>query len=141
MSMTHCIGIAALAVVWMNGKPTVGYLARVGPAPLRFQTPARPEDVTVVLPPLAMRDPEPVLEFLGPPMPETPLAPMVLEAASEPALPPPTQGTQVLTPQMLIQFFSGDSTNHDYNVVAPIPFSPPPANISAPPSRATYTKQ
>lgn len=142
MSITHCVGLTAVAVIWMSGKPNAGYLATIGPAPLRFNIPARGQDVTVILPPLAMKDPEPEVEFYGPPVPSTPLAPVTAAApAAMPVIAPPTDPMTTFTPQMLIQFFSGDATNHDYNVVMPVPFSPPPASIPAPPSRATYTKQ
>jgi hypothetical protein len=42
------------------------------------------------------------------------------------------------TPRMFVQFFNKGSTNAPVSALAPIPFSPPPTSIPAPPSRATY---
>ncbi len=139
MNITICVGCTAVAVMWMGAKPG-GYLGKVGPAPLRFQAPSRGQDALVALPPLAMSDPPPEPEeYYGPPLP--PDGMIVTEASSEPAPEPvavPVDPMANLSPQMLIQFFSG--TNQDYTVVAPYQFSPPPApNIPPPPSKATYS--
>jgi len=142
MNITYFVGMTAIATIWLGGKPTVGYLARVGPAPLRFQAPARGVDITVVLPPLLMKDPEPIVELIGPPIPDEAPAPTPVvstNAAPKPAFVAPIDPTANLSPQMLIQYFNGAGTNHDYSVLLPYQFSPPPAaNIPAPPSRATY---
>jgi hypothetical protein len=144
MSITHCVGLTAMAVIWMGAKPA-GYLARIGPAPLRFQAPSRAQEALVALPPLAMSDPPPAPEEIyGPP---PPMEGVVTEAVVEPApvatpvFQAPQEGA-TLSPQMLIQFFNRDGTNQDFTVVAPYQFNPPPATtIPAPPSRATYTKK
>jgi hypothetical protein len=148
MNMNCLLGIVAAAAVWLGPKPAIGYLTRVGPAPLRFQAPPPPADQMVPLPPLAMKDPEPEPEFFGPLTPED-WKPPVVEAVQAP--PPMVVAPQLaatdpaagFSPQMLIQFFNGrKGTNQDYNIVVPYQFNPPPATtIPAPPSRATYIKQ
>ena len=136
------IGVAALAVISFGAKP-VGYLCRVGPAPLRFQAPCKGPEVTVALPPLIMSDP---------PAPATEVKTnetVTVEAPAQPApvvvtTPPPVQIEPAFTPQMLLQYFNrgGGGTNHESSVILPLQFSPPTAPvIPAPPSKATYTKQ
>jgi hypothetical protein len=148
MNITYFVGMTAIATIWFGAKPAVGYLAHAGPAPLRFQEPVRGLDVTVALPPLAMKDPEPELEFFGPPIPteEPPPATVVAvsstNAAPKTAVAVPVDPMANLSPQMLVQYFNGNGTNRDYNVILPYQFTPPPApNIPAPPSRATYEKK
>ena len=142
MSIGYCVGLAAAAVIWMGGKPSSGYLARIGPAPLRFQPPPKGPDVTAALPPLAMSDPKPVEEFLGPPAPTN--APVAVATVVEPAPAPApvavAPAEPIFSPQMLIQYFNSDGTNQNMNVLVPYQFTPPPAGIPAPPSRATYIK-
>jgi hypothetical protein len=140
MNISYCLGLAATVAIWMGPKPAVGYLARLGPAPLRFQPPPKGPSEFGPLPPLAMTDPEPPLEVLGPPPPAE--RPPVVEtiASGQPVPAPVTQVEPVLSPQMFLQFFNDkNGTNRDFNVVLPYQFTPPPANnIPPPPSRATY---
>jgi hypothetical protein len=139
MNMMSCIGFAALAAISFGAKP-VGYLARIGPAPLRFQAPCKGPEMTVNLPPLAMSDPPATSEVKTN---ET----IIVEAPVQPALPlvvvaSPTPVETAFTPQMLLQFFNRNGTNQEPNVIMPYQFSPPAtAVIPAPPSKATYTKQ
>jgi hypothetical protein len=118
----------------MGAKP-VGYLARIGPAPLRFQAPAPGPEHTVVLPPLAMSDPLP--EMFGPPAPAV-IEPVIQPQPSAPTPEPPRQPE--LTPQMFLPFFNRSATNQDYNLALPYVFTPPVTAIPAPPSKATFTK-
>jgi len=146
MNIVLCVGLAATAVIWMGPTHGVGYLKRVGPAPLRFQPAPKPLSELGPLPPLAMKDPEPPApEFFGPPMSAT-NAPPVVETTVTPAVVTPMAPVEPLfTPQMFVQFFNdrnGNGTNgpnQDYSVVVPYQFVPPPAtSIPAPPSSATY---
>jgi hypothetical protein len=142
MNIALCVGITATAVIWMGPQPGAGYLARVGPAPLRFQPPPKNLSELGPLPPLAMSDPEPApVENLKPPIETN--APPVVETTETPAPVPvaPQVGPAepAWTPQMFVQFFNErNGTNHDFNVVLPYSFMPPATTIPAPPSRATY---
>lgn len=146
MKMMSCIGCTALAAIAFGGDHS-GYLARIGPAPLRFQPPSKGPEVTVTLPPLVMSDP-----------PAPPSEPAVIitndtvtvEEPSETAPTPLPQQPAVVvepafTPQMLLQYFNHKGTNGNGNessVILPYQFLPPlNPTIPAPPSKATYTKQ
>ena len=142
MNIGICVGLTAAAVIWMGPAPSVGYLKRVGPAPLRFLPPPKaPSEMAPLLPPLAMKDPEPPpAEFFGPPIDMNAL-PVVETPAPAPVVTTPTVPMEpVFTPQMFLQYFNDrNGTNRDFNVVVPYQFTPPQApNIPAPPSRATY---
>jgi len=135
------VGLTAAAVIWMGSTPGVGYLKRLGPAPLRFQPAPKLLSELGPLPPLAMKDPEPPLpEFLGPPM-VTNAPPVVETTVTTPAVVAPMAPAEpIFTPQMFVHFFNDkNGTNQDYSVVVPYQFVPPPAmSIPAPPSSATY---
>lgn len=151
MNMSCLLGIVATAAVWLGPTPAIGYLARVGPAPLRFQAPPKAPEEIVPLPPLAMKDPDPEPpQMFGPPPP-----PVDWEAPSEETIhaqpqvvvapqvvPVPIDPAATLTPQMFLQFFNEHrGTNGDFSISVPYQFSPPPVmTIPPPPSRATYTK-
>jgi hypothetical protein len=141
MNLIGCLGFTALAAISFGAKP-VGYLARIGPAPLRFQAPAKAPDVTVALPPLVMCDPPPEKHEVTTTEPvtvETPEpAPTPIVVAS-----PAARVEPEFTPQMLMQFFHRTGTNNEPSVVMPFQFIPPAAEpiIPAPPSKATYTKK
>lgn len=141
MTIGHCMGLTAAAVIWLGGKPSPGYLAKVGPAPLRFKAPAKGPEATVALPPLVMTDPPPPPpEEYGPPPPTN--APVAVVETVAPPEPAPVQTVAlppVLSPQLLIPFFNRSGTNQDVGVVVPYQFSPPAATIPAPPSRAVYS--
>lgn len=133
------VGVAAVAAMSFGGKP-VGYLARIGPAPLRFQAPPKGPDHTVALPPLKMTEPAPELREVTTneiAIVETPVAP-----TPPPAQPIIAPTEPAFTPQMLLQFFNQNSTNYETSVFVPYQFNPPVTPlIPAPPSKATYTKQ
>jgi len=142
MNIIGCIGFAALAAISFGAKP-VGYLARIGPAPLRFQAPAKGPDQMVALPPLVMSDPPPATHEV------MTNESVTVEAPVQPTPPPlvvtspPPRVEPEFTPQMLLPFFNRNGTNQEPSVFVPFQFSPPvmtPA-IPAPPSKATYTKQ
>jgi translation initiation factor IF-2 len=134
------IGTAALAAISFGGKP-IGYLARIGPAPLRYQAPAKGPEVTVMLPPLVMSDPP------APPHEVTTNETVTVEAPVQPApapapAPAPVVAEPAFTPQMLLPYFKSNGTNQEPAVILPYQFTPPAAPvIPAPPSKATYTKQ
>jgi hypothetical protein len=153
------------ASVWTQAAP---YLPAVGPAPLRFARPTPPLVLTL-LPPLLMREPEP-LQPLGPPAPpgldstsNPPIAPATVVAPTGPPLPPPPApspetnvmeiaGTtlpvdvprpvnpNLLSPQMLLQYFHPPNGTNPGGASLLMPLEfVPPAPILAPPSRATYS--
>jgi hypothetical protein len=140
MNTIFVIGFAAVAAISFGSEP-VGYLAKIGPAPLRFQTPPKGPEVTVMLPPLKMSEPPAELREV------TTNEIAAVETTVEPAPPvvvtsPPVATEPAFTPQMLLQFFNRNSTNYDTSLVLPYQFTPPVAPIiPAPPSKATYTKK
>ena len=133
------VGVAAFAAITFGGKPC-GYLARIGPAPLRFQAPPKGPDYTVALPPLKMSEPPPELREVT--TNETATLQQPVAITPPPAQPAVVPTEPAFTPQMLLQFFHQNSTNYDASVIVPYQFNPPSAPIiPAPPSKATYTKQ
>jgi hypothetical protein len=119
-----------------------GYLACVGPAPLRFREVPPPVTNQVVL---AVPDPEPVATIASPapfgPMPE--LRPpsseppaITNEAAS--AIPDTTSPEEVVSPQMLLKYFNKSTNGASSSVVMPMGFTPP-KSPEPPASKATYS--
>ena len=140
MNTVIFVGMAAMAAISFGAKP-VGYLARIGPAPLRFQTPCAGPEMSVELPPLKMSEPAPALRevttneitFVDAPVDNTPA--LIVSSPATPIEP-------AFTPQMLLPFFTRYTTNSEASVMFPYHFSPPVAPvIPAPPSKATYTKK
>src|SRR3954471_7114508 len=120
MKILSCIGFAALAAISFGANP-VGYLAKIGPAPLRFQAPAKGPEATVALPPLAKSDPPPAPhdevitnETATIEAPAQPPQSVVVEAA-----PAPKPVEPAFTPQMLLQFFNHNATNQEPSVITP----------------------
>ena len=137
---------AALTVAASDPVPGPGYLATLGPPPLRFQAPPK-EVVKYILPPLETPEEETekteatVVPPLPPPVPVTviqppPVEPVILTNqqftvivdGSKPE--DPGSGTQAL-----LKFFSR-GTNQT-TIVAPVDFRPPQVS-PAPSSKATY---
>src|ERR1044072_3774000 len=61
------IGMVAVAAISFGSEP-IGYLAKIGPAPLRFQSAPKGPDVTVILPPVKMSEPPAVKPAVPPKM-------------------------------------------------------------------------
>src|SRR5687767_4565350 len=98
MNILSLVGIAAVAGISFGAKP-VGYLPRIGPAPLRFQAPCKGPEMSVELPPLKMTEPAAKLRE----MTTTEIAVVEATAPSAPlqaASPPPAPVEPVFTPQM-----------------------------------------
>ena len=139
-----------------------GYLAKVGPVPLRFQTNIS-NDARVVLPPLRTDDSSslpPASEekdtSADPAIESTATRPAVATENSSPVLVdplnqvstnsvPPASGINnetnaVISPQMLLRFFqpSGSGARAEAVVVVPPVFSPP-RPVTPVSSSATYT--
>ncbi len=127
-----------------NAGNDPGYLACVGPVPLRFRAvPAPITNVFVLPPPL----PEPVAL----PKPDT-NAPVMVPSASLPAEPaaiinevssappePPHQD-EVVSPQMFLKYFNKGTNGNSTTVIAPLDFTPPKvAEPAASGSKATYS--
>lgn len=149
---TIAVAIVCSAVV--NNGAVAAYLPKVGPSSLRFQLP-QPMLATLLLPPLKMSDeviatnapaasvneavaaatnsvPDNAGVFVGPP------APKVVFADPINATNPPVQvdNGPVVTPQMLLQFFTPGTANTNA-VVVPAPFQLP----ESPRSSATYNSK
>jgi hypothetical protein len=142
MKNMSIIGLTAAAVMAFGANPA-GYLARIGPAPLRFAAPAKGPEATVNLPPLVMSDPPAPAHEVTTNETVTVETPQAV-ATTSPAVQPAVVVEPAFTPQMLLQFFNrngANATNQEPAVVAPYQFTPP-ANpvIPAPPSKAAYTK-
>ena len=131
-----------------------GYLSSVGPSALRFQQPRTSKTAMAVLPPL----PAVITNSASAAMPQTAtLAPAIpqqesnrstnnsitVQSSPSPALPllPEAATNDVLvTPQMLLQFFtqkSGHSSGGETSVVLPMNFVPPQTTYR-PSSTASY---
>jgi hypothetical protein len=146
MNTVCFVGIAAMAAISFGAKPAgIGYLPAIGPAPLRFQSPCKGMEMTVMLPPLVMSDPASATNQVTMTTNET----EIVEAPAQPTTPlvvaaqPPVVVEPAFTPQMLLQFFrSSNGTNQTPGFLMPFQFIPPATPvIPAPPSTATYTKQ
>lgn len=147
MKTTYYMALTAAMVICLEANPGAGYLARLGPAPLRFQPTPKLLSEVGPLPPLAMNDPEPKLaEPVGPPapLPLTNSAPLI--TFSSPLTPAPFLGPmapveQSLSPQTFLQFFNdAGGTNRNSDVSAAVPYQfMPPVTIPPPPSRAVYS--
>jgi hypothetical protein len=125
-------------------SPTqAGYLATVGPSPLRFQAP--PPQLLVRLPPLPKEELPPPI-----PMPVAKEAPNITITSqsgdfTSAAVLAPTGGTNetAITPETLVQFFrqnTAQGKSPDNAVVLPLNFAPP-APAGKPSSTSTYEEQ
>jgi hypothetical protein len=142
-----CLILPALA--WSGP----GYLATVGPAPLRFWSPPHPKPAPVVTntpPPVVSTqtetpDPYDLFGAFGnptsvpTPMPMQPAATNVeMNAASEAPQPGALQPGDVVSPQMLLKYFNKNTNGASTGIIAPLDLSVPhPAQ--APSSSATYS--
>jgi len=138
-----CFAVAGILSAAALASADPGYLPRVGPASLRFRPAPQPATGHFVLPPLEVA-PEP------PPVAVTPAAkptaPAVTNSAATettvisseiPAAPEPARADDVVSPQMLMRFFSKSTNGTATSVIAPIQFTPPKAET--PPSKAAFT--
>jgi hypothetical protein len=118
--------------------PQRGYLATLGPVPLRFQASPLPPTVVCVLPPPAREVPvasAPVcLQQMSQPTNET--VAVQSPAPVAPSTMPETTNEAIVTPQMLLEFFR-QKAGHDTSVVLPLNFVPPQSSYR-PSSTATY---
>lgn len=144
--------LLGLALAIASGRAASGQLAAVGPEPLRFQKPV--VLASLVLPPLAMRDPAPPLPVPQPaPAPATNAAPAPVSAPPLAVAPtndtpvtvvptndtpvtvvpptvialvpaPDTNAPVILSPQLLLQFFQRIGTNRATSIIEPLDFRP-----------------
>jgi hypothetical protein len=141
-----------------------GYLARIGPSPIRFQKPPSDPGMPPELPPLVKAEANPAplpgataspdatlsAEFVGP-LPQAPTQSSL--PAPEPIADPVTASTQsaapsaavptpilreMLSPQLLIPYFTGPQGGVSPSLLVPYPFTPPPPPERGT-SRATYS--
>jgi hypothetical protein len=139
----HCaiIFAGALAIAGLAAA-SPGYLACVGPAPLRFRPVPLPFTNQVVLP---APDPEPVATISSPvpfgPMPELPppsAEPVAIINQATSGIPDTTRPEEVVSPQMLLKFFNKSTNGASSSVVVPMGFTPP-KSPEPPASKATYS--
>jgi len=154
--------IGGLAVA-LCATASPGYLPTVGPAPLRFETPAPLATVPVVLPPLVFIEPRPAAgtnetvasasptngpnteaaEVMTPgpaeiPILASPLGPLV--PIGVPTNPPAAPfDTEVVAPQMLLRYFMHPvgTNSAAISAFAPVGFVPPQP-LAPPSSSATF---
>jgi hypothetical protein len=121
-----------------------GYLARVGPKPLRFIEPAPRRDPVKVLPPLELGElavtnsveelgPQPLPDYAAAGIDEEWIGPNIPEGA---AVNSALQQRQV-TPETLLQFFPISRGSNTTVITSPIEFTPP-APVQQRSSSATY---
>lgn len=156
--------IGGLAVA-LSATAGQGYLPTVGPAPVRFETPAPPAPVTVALPPLIFIEPRPLTDTnetvasaspaaatepgaaptetaTSPPAETTvlvsPLGPLESIGVTTNPLAPPVD-TEVIAPQMLLKFFMrpAGTNSAGVSIFAPVGFVPPQP-LAPPSSSATF---
>jgi hypothetical protein len=142
-----CLILPALA--WSGP----GYLATVGPAPLRFWSPARPKPAPVVTNAApadvsAQTDASNPNDFFAAfgasasvptPMPMQPATTNVeMNAASEAPQSGALQPTDVVSPQMLLKYFNKNTNGASTGIIAPLDLSVP-HNTPPPSSSATYS--
>ncbi len=139
-----CLAVPALA--WSGP----GYLATVGPAPLRFWSPVHVKPAPVAVntntpPAVAAQTPAPdpydFLAAFGSPTSVPVPAPMQpattnvdMNAASQTQAPQPGD---VVSPQMLLKYFNKNTNGTGSGIIAPLNLSPA-NNPTPPPSSATY---
>jgi hypothetical protein len=152
--------IGGLAVA-LSAAAGPGYLPTVGPAPVRFETPAPPVVAPVALPPLVFIEPRPATDTNETVAPAVPTGPVVAttEAASAPVEPSilisplgplePAGGatnspaapadTEVVAPQMLLKYFTrpAGTNSAGVSIFAPVGFVPPQPLVP-PSSSATF---
>ena len=128
-----------LAGVLVAGKAQTAYLPTVGPAPLRFRADYKPV-VHIKLPPptptgqSGASAPTPTAPLVvGVPVPATQTNQTVVQP---PAVVESPRPDGVVSPQMLLKYFSRSTNAADAN--APLNFTPPP-QPEPPSSRAEYS--
>ena len=144
-----CLALPALA--WSGP----GYLAIVGPAPLRFWSPSHVKYGPVVAatntPPSAVSaqtetpDPYDFLAAFGSPTavpvpaPMQPVAPDIeMKAVSANPQQGALQPGDVVSPQMLLKYFNKNTNGTGAGIIAPLNLTPS-SNPQPPPSSATYS--
>ena len=165
LSVRCGVAWAVFAVVTLPmGASTVGYLPKIGPAPLRYQraAPPAPAPAPVVEVPVVVPPPQPA-PVVAPALPPPPPAQAGLSVpdlirslvmspfwaglcdgliapgapAAQPNFPVETPAP-VVTAEMLVEFFRpGEAPGTTNTAVAPLNFTPP-AGCTVPSSSATY---
>jgi len=158
--------IGGLAVA-LSATAGEGYLPTVGPAPVRFETPAPPAPVTVAFPPLVFIEPRPLTdtnETVAPASPAESVPNLPGAAPTEVTPPPPAEvtifvsplgpleptgvatnslaapaETEVIAPQMLLKYFMrpAGTNSAGVSIFAPVGFVPPQP-LAPPSSSATF---
>jgi len=140
-----------LAATGIGSDPTRiasrGYLPSVGPVPLRIRVPETPSTNLVHMP-LPPVEPEPVITATPseqiaaakpapPPRPAAPSPNTNAPVQTEPLGTPPT-ADPLISPQMLLKYFSHTTNGPASGVVAPMDFTPP-ASARPVSGSATYS--
>ncbi len=146
------IALLSTAMLYAGSPVGVGYLPRMGPTPLRFQSSFH-RDPSSVLPPLDMGLPgtnapvdlplpsadehapdvqPPEIDLLNP-WPDLPLP----ESNGMATNSPPAGMTGATVPQLLMQYFAR-TTNQPLIISVPVEFNPPPPPLNQNRSSAVY---
>jgi hypothetical protein len=140
--------VSFLTVKAIAGSPLGGYLASVGPMPLRFSQVLPPATNAIVLPkeevlPAFLPTEEP--SHVDAPAPaavvtqvDSAPAPTAQITSSAPELAHPED---VVSPQMLIKYFKKSTNGVSTSVTAPIDFTPPKAPDNSGGSSAAYSNE
>ena len=128
------------------GSANPGYLPVVGPAPVRFRAVFAPATNFAVLPPPVIAESEPVLvkpDTLNPLNTTTNVQPPAAEEAPPAnALPySPMENSapgEVISPQMLLKYFTKNTNHSGASLIGPMNFTPPQPTQPAS-STATYS--
>jgi hypothetical protein len=140
--------VLTLAVASVFGSTDPGYLPLVGPAALRFRAAiATTTNVAILVQPETTEAESALIrpETLDPLNAATNEAAVVVEkpALVNPLQPIPMEASppgEVISPQMLLKYFTKSTNAAGTRVLGPMPmnFTPPPPS-QAPPSKATYS--
>jgi hypothetical protein len=143
-----CFTVLSILSVVALASADTGYLPRVGPAPLRFQSvPKTATNHYELPPPEPTPEPQPVATkpdvktpTLAVKTPATTETTVISSQIPAPAVEPdsgPGRSEDVVSPQMLLRYFSKSTNGTATSIVAPIQFTPP--KTETPPSKATFT--
>ena len=143
LSLATACGNAAMSVAI---APACGYLPQAGPLPLRFRplpppisdqdiAPAPPvAPITLPSPPMPSKEPVPIPAVTNAP-------PLEFKAETTPVQPPVAAPEQVVSPQMLIKYFTAPNsqtnavTNAAPKALDPVGFTSPLGGGAPPPSK------
>lgn len=141
----------AVLVVAVTALADSGYLATVGPPPLRFESPAKTGGARVALPPLPLPETNELVAVVEPPAPppleipppSTNPPPILINifGGSDPATnswPLAAREADVVSPQLWLKYFTKNTNaGASGGIIAPLGFQPPQPTVP-PSSKSTF---